>query len=281
MKISKANQILVSALRDLYDEREGEQIRSLFWEDLFHYYGGIDRILHTRELEKFDLALEQIRQQMPIQYVTSISHFYGLKLEVDTHVLIPRPETEELVYHVIQHSNSDDSWSVLDVGTGSACIAIALKNKRSAFDVTAIDVSNEALKIGRRNAERQEQKINFVQMDFLDPTARKGLAKYKLIVSNPPYISVDEKDKMSLSTLTFEPDQALFPDHEDVLIFYKTIAEFGKVHLEQEGRVVLECNEFNALEVRDIFENHHYSNVEMVKDMQGKDRILTATWQAS
>ena len=281
MKISKANQILVDALEDIYDVRESEQIRAIFWEDLFHYYGGIDRVLQSREIEKFDFALDQIKREMPIQYVTGISHFYGLKLEVDPHVLIPRPETEELVYHVIQHSKSGESWPVLDVGTGSGCIALALKNKRSTFDMTAIDVSTDALNIARRNAERQEQKINFVEMDFLDPKARKGLGLYRLIVSNPPYISVDEKDKMSVSTLNFEPDQALYPDHEDVLIFYKTIADFGQEHLEHGGRVALECNEFNAQEVRKIFNNRNYTNVELIKDMQGKDRILSATWEAS
>ncbi|GLR18289.1 peptide chain release factor N(5)-glutamine methyltransferase [Portibacter lacus] len=275
MKISNANIKLQKGLSELYDERESKQIAAIFWEDLFGYRNGIDRHLHTQEIETFESALKKLEQGMPIQYVTGISDFYNLRLMVNEKVLIPRPETEELVYEILNAKVAVGA-SVLDIGTGSGCIPVALKSKRVDFKMTAIDLSEGALKVAKRNAEKYELGIDFKCLDFLDRAAWQVLEKYDLIVSNPPYIPVSEKDRMSASTLAYEPEMALFPESDDEFIFYRQIAEFGKTHMNESGSIFLECNEFNAAGVKEIFEHSGYSQVNLLKDMQGKDRMLKA-----
>ncbi|MCL4105794.1 UNVERIFIED_CONTAM: hypothetical protein GTU68_028671 [Idotea baltica] len=215
---------------------------------------------------------------MPIQYVTGISDFYNLRLKVNEEVLIPRPETEELVYEILQAKIKMGAL-VLEIGTGSGCIPVVLKSKRPDFEITTIDLSLGALKVARENAEKYEQRINFKCLDFLDETTWENLESYDLIVSNPPYIPLSEKKVMTASTLAFEPEMALFPVSDDEFIFYRKIAKFGKQHLNNGGSIYLECNEFNAEGVKLILEKN-YEEVKIVKDMQGKDRMLIAKYNA-
>lgn len=272
MKIKEADSKLKSELALHFDEREVNAISKIFWDDLFGYRGGIDRYLHTKEIEIYQTALERLRQGEPIQYVTEVSYFYNTKLFVNRNVLIPRPETEELVHAVLSDEQAAGS-RVLDIGTGSGCIAIALKKKRSDFVVSAIDKSTEALQVARINAEKNEVKIRFSQMDFMSELAWENFGLFDLIVSNPPYVSQGEKSLMSKSTVKYEPDLALFPDHEDVLIFYKKIARFAKEHLAEKGRIYLECNEFNANQVAGLFDD-----AIILQDMQAKDRIVVVAY---
>lgn len=268
MKISEAKENLLKFLLELYEDREARNIAKIFWEDLFNYRGGIDRHLHTQELKTFDEAVLKLKNGEPIQYVTGVSYFYDLKLKVTKDVLIPRPETEELVYLMLSE-NLPLGSKVLDVGTGSGCIPVALKKKRSDFELVGIDKSPRALKIAKINAEKNEVQINFAEVDFLSELAWENYLLFDVIVSNPPYISKSERKDMSSSTLKFEPKMALFPEDGDVLIFYRKIADFAKEHLSESGRIFLECNEFNVQEVALLFKG-----ARIVKDMQGKDRFV-------
>ena len=276
MRISEANIKLNSVLSEHYDERECINIAKIFWDDLFRYRGGIDRHLHSREMKIYDAALVKLREGHPIQYVTGVSYFYNLKLKVNKDVLIPRPETEELVHLILSEKLPLES-RLLDIGTGSGCIAIALKKKRNDFLVQALDVSTEALRVGKINAEKNEVKVKFLQVDFLNELAWENFGLFDVIVSNPPYISRGEQAEMSTSALSFEPKMALFPASEDVLIFYRKIAEFAREHLAEGGKIYLECNEFNASEVLAIFKKKGYDKVDLRKDLQGKDRMLVVS----
>ena len=224
MKISKANKLLDEVLEYVDSDRESQNIKSIFWEDLFNYNGGLDRVLHTREIAVFEQALEKLRIKMPIQYVTGISYFYDIKLKVNEHVLIPRPETEELVHLVLMENKRDEKINVLDIGTGSGCIPISIKKNRVNFVTTGIDKSEEALDVARSNAERLELNVDFRQIDFLDTLQRSQLGKFDIIISNPPYVSHSEQHLMSDSTLRYEPDMALYPEGNDELVFYKKIS---------------------------------------------------------
>ncbi len=253
LNIKEANIALLSELTQLYDERESQNMSKIFWEDLFGYRGGIDRHLHTREIKLYEDAMQRLKEGEPIQYVTGISYFYNVKLDVNEHVLIPRPETEELVYAML-NDNLPLGAKILDVGTGSGCIPIVLKRKRGDFEIIAVDKSREAIQVAKMNAEKHEVKIKFMQMDFLSELAWENFGLFDVIVSNPPYISSTEKSVMSASTLKYEPDLALFPEDEDVLIFYKKIAAFANEHLATKGRIYLECNEYNVEEVAALFQ---------------------------
>lgn len=276
MKISAANTKLLQLLGDQYDPSEAERIARYFWEDVFNYKGGIDRVLHAKEIEIFDNAMSKFKEGRPLQYVTRISYFYDLKFYVDERVLIPRPETEELVHLVLKTLREEAALTVLDVGTGSGCIPITIKKKRPGFQVSGIDFSKDALAVSKINKERHEVDVKFSQLDFLNEEDWKELGSYDVIISNPPYISYGERPLMSTSTLKFEPEMALFPNHDDVLIFYRKLADFGLGHLNTGGQIFMECNEFNANDVFQIFHDKGYHEVEIINDLQGKDRILKA-----
>ncbi|WP_235298269.1 peptide chain release factor N(5)-glutamine methyltransferase [Portibacter marinus] len=271
MKISEADRELDEILSRGHDEREAVNIKKIFWEDLFNYKGGIDRALHTREMIVFRDAMRKLERGLPIQYVTEIAFFYNYRFEVNEAVLIPRPETEELVYKML---SDRVEGKVLDIGTGSGCIAVTIKCRRPNCDVEAIDVSSRAIEVAKRNAEKHDATIKFQNLDFLDEKSWFSLERYDVIISNPPYISRDEISEMSISTLEHEPAVALFPEDEDVLIFYKKIAAFGKDHILPGGKIYLECNEFNALEVKALFQENGYEKVEIEQDLQGKNRMI-------
>jgi len=273
MKISEGSRKLKIVLAERYEENEAENISKIFWEDLFNYKGGLDRSLHTKELVVFRNAIDKLEAGWPIQYVTNVAFFYNYKFHVNENVLIPRPETEELVYQLLSECRDG---RVLDIGTGSGCIAISVKCRRPGCEVDAIDISSAALEVAKTNAEKNEAGVKFLQLDFLNEDSWFSLVNYDNIISNPPYISEEEKEHMSASTLDHEPNIALFPNDDNILIFYEKIAKFGSKQLNAGGSIYLECNEFNAHQVKEIFEKANYPTVKLVKDMQGKDRILVA-----
>lgn len=276
MTISEADLILSNVLKDVYSSRETKQIGKIFWEDLFASRGGIDRVLHTQEVSRFNLAVEKLRLKMPIQYVTGVSYFYDVKLEVNENVLIPRPETEELVDLFLKENKHLETARILDVGTGSGCIPISIKKKCPQFEIHAIDISDRALALAKSNAERNEVRINFQEQDFLKEVNWDTLGMFDFIISNPPYIPDHEKAVMSESALLYEPNIALFSNDEDGLIFYKKLAKMGQSKLRSKGSLYVECNEFNAKEVVNTFADASYSDVSLIKDMQEKDRIVVA-----
>ncbi|MCC6843594.1 MAG: peptide chain release factor N(5)-glutamine methyltransferase [Saprospiraceae bacterium] len=238
------------------------------------YNSGICKNV-SKELPTFKQIVDDLASMVPVQYAIHESDFMGLVLYVDSSVLIPRPETEELTAWVSQKGGNNSTLKVLDVGCGSGCISIYLKKKHVHWKVTALDVSALALQVAKENATRVGVTIDFIQLDFL----KEGdliLDSFDIIVSNPPYISKEESNVMSTNTLAYEPEIALFPIGDDPLIFYKEIALFGKSHLKPEGEIYCELNEFLVLEIHEIFRLNGYRSIEIRNDMQGKSRMLKA-----
>jgi release factor glutamine methyltransferase len=224
----------------------------------------------------------------PMQYALNEAWFYGMKLFVNKNVLIPRPETEELVDWIIKdvqatgknvferkegEADETTQLKILDVGTGSGCIAMALKKTMPKAEVC--DISDEALDVARRNGSELDIRVDFVGVNFLDEAQRKQLPTVDIIVSNPPYIAEREKETMPFNVIDHEPHRALFVPNDDVLIFYKALMEFSKSRLYENGTVYMEIHEDSGSEVIKLFEREGYK-IELRKDMQGKDRMVKA-----
>lgn len=218
-------------------------------------------------------ALEDLNDHCPVQYVVGYEEFYGLKFNVNKHVLIPRPETEELVKWVLDdHAISKAPLSVIDFGTGSGCIAVSLKHNRPDWSVSGLDKSEEALKVAQSNALRHGVEVDFVENDLLDlkPMSRK----FDLVVSNPPYIRNSEKKLMHENVLRYEPDMALFVKDDDPLIFYRAIAEISKTLLNEKGCIYFEINEAFGNETVQMLKDYGYQDVELREDLFGKPRMV-------
>ncbi|MBC7949281.1 MAG: peptide chain release factor N(5)-glutamine methyltransferase [Chitinophagaceae bacterium] len=212
----------------------------------------------------------------PVQYVLNESWFCGLKFYVDKNVLIPRPETEELVEWVIANCKFPvDKLSILDIGTGSGCIPIALKRKIRKADVWSCDVSDAALEVAQKNAATLGAEVKFLQLDFLDGKQRDTLPSFDIIISNPPYIPEREKYKLQPNVIEYEPRTALFVPDQKPLIFYEALAVFGKNHLLADGSIYAEVHEDLGKEVAELFNANGYAT-ELKKDMQGRMRMIKA-----
>jgi len=220
----------------------------------------------------YQSALARVRVGEPVQYVVGSAHFFGHDFKVDPSVLIPRPETEELVQLVIESSTAYSAPVILDVGTGSGCIAISLAKQLPQAVVEGLDVSEEALKIARLNNIQMGTAVNFTQCDFLDDRSWMEFDEYDIIVSNPPYILKSESHLMN--TLDHEPHLALFVDSKiGVEQFYKKLALFAETHLLPGGQLFLEINQYSAPEIKDCLAQHGF-HTELFQDMQGNDRML-------
>jgi release factor glutamine methyltransferase len=220
--------------------------------------------------------IERIKGGEPVQYVVEKAYFYDRIFRVDDRVLIPRPETEELVGRIIADNKKARNLSIIDIGTGSGCIPVVLKHHLNDCKMHAVDVSEAALEVARENAELHKAEIVFYRLDFLDRNSWDRLPAINIIVSNPPYIQEKERDLMSVSVLNHEPLSALIPRHEDPLIFYRMLAEFGRLKLKLPGRVYAEINEFLPDQTVAIFQSQGY-DVELIQDLQGKNRIIIAS----
>jgi release factor glutamine methyltransferase len=230
-------------------------------------------------------------QHEPVQYVLNKAPFYGMELYVNSHVLIPRPETEELVEWIINdikalgkdvfirrpfEADKTDSLKIMDVGTGSGCIALALKKEMPKADVWGCDVSDEALTVARRNSSVLDIRVDFVALNFLDEAQRKQLPILDIIVSNPPYIPLKDKEGMHNNVVQYEPHTALFVPDDNAMLFYKAIADFSAAHLSENGCIYTEIHEALGEEVVQVFKEAGFKNVTLKKDMQGKDRMVKA-----
>lgn len=229
-------------------------------------------LVNESDLLKFNFALKDLIKQKPIQYILSTTSFFGLDFIVSQDVLIPRPETEELVDLIIKE-NPLFKDSLLDIGTGSGCIAIALKNKYSDAKVTAIDVSLNALQIAKRNAVKNNVEIQFIQADISDDNFNIN-QHFSIIVSNPPYIMEDEKQLMKANVLDYEPAQALFVPNDNPLLFYKTIAEFAKTNLVDGGKLYFEINETLGDVLLNYLNEQGFINCAIFNDLFGKPRFI-------
>ena len=210
----------------------------------------------------------------PFQYVIGECFFYNVILKTDKRALIPRPETEELVHQIISDFKNK-KIKLLDIGTGSGCIPIALKKENPSWDVYAVDVDEDALKLAKENAALNETSINFSKLDILDETSTQfqDNLNFDVIVSNPPYILESEASEMKSHVLDFEPHKALFVKN-DPLIFYKIILKFAKFNLSEDGFVYFEIHENYSNEVKNLILRNGFKNVEIISDLQGKDRIV-------
>ncbi|MDO9373720.1 MAG: peptide chain release factor N(5)-glutamine methyltransferase [Ferruginibacter sp.] len=236
-------------------------------------------ILPDHLSQQLNTALSDLLESKPIQYVLGEAYFFKMKLAVNEHVLIPRPETEELVQLVIddcQREQTGKEIAIIDIGTGSGCIAIALKKNISSAELTAIDVSAPALKLAEKNAQDQAVIIGFTQIDFLSVDEREPLQRFDVIVSNPPYIPLNEKEKLDKNVTAFEPATALFVPANDPLLFYREIASFGKTHLTEQGKIFVEIHENFASEVLSLFQET-YARVSIHNDLFGRPRMVTVS----
>ena len=270
---------LVDELSPLLGPSESASVARLVLEDVFGWRrGGRPRALDADEQLLAWATINRLKAGEPVQYVTGIADFYGLQLEVTPAVLIPRPETEELVEWILEEHPKDTLLTVVDLGTGSGCIPLALKARRPGWTCVGLDVSEDALAVARANAERLGLEVTFAHFDvLLNGTLPKDqLTKEPtdLLISNPPYIPPSERDRMSTSTLAHEPELALFVPEADPLLFYRRIAELGRTALATGGRLYFETNEFNNGEVVTLLEGAGYAAVERRKDMEGKWRIV-------
>ena len=289
MTIQLSYRQLLAQLYEIYDSREAANIADWVIE---HVTGQrkIERIVYkdlpvsAQQQQALQSITIELLQHKPVQYVLKEAWFCNMKLYVNENVLIPRPETEELVEWVgeevsgIRLQVSDDrNVSVLDIGTGSGCIAITLKKKTRNTDIYAIDISTEALKVAQQNAAQQNLEINYLQCDFLDKSKLEQLPVLDIIVSNPPYIQKSEEQTMAPNVLKYEPYIALFVPDEDALKFYKAIADFAETHLQLEGAIFVEINEALGQHVTNVFKDSGFKNVVLKKDRQGKDRMIKAS----
>jgi release factor glutamine methyltransferase len=270
-------------LKTIYNAREAENISDWVFENATHLKKWERRENKNQELKenvenKIEKYLHQLLIHKPVQYVLNEAWFYKMKFFVDENVLIPRPETEELVEWIIsdlKNENNSKPTNIIDIGTGSGCVPIALKKELPHLNITAIDVSEKALAVANKNAENLNATIHFLQINFLDENEWKRLQSCDIIVSNPPYIPTSEKEILSKNVTDFEPAVALFVKNNDPYIFYKKISEFAKTHLNESGKIYVEVHEEYANDIKVIFENAGYLS-EIKKDIYGKNIMVKA-----
>lgn len=277
MTSKHAFELLKNELASLYEKREAENIadwvlENIMQEKRWERNRNLSPMTQSQQ-ELFEKYRKELLNFRPVQYVLHEAFFYGMKFFVDENVLIPRPETEELVDHVIKENPT--AKSILDIGTGSGCIPVALKKKISSAEVSAVDVSEGALKVALKNAEINQVKINFSTLDILNQKEWDTLPSFEIIVSNPPYVTPQEKSTLSPNVVNFEPSVALFVPENDPLLFYKVIFHFAQQKLNPGGKVYLEVNESYARDVSDYFEKNGW-RAEILRDMYGKERMVKA-----
>ncbi len=259
-----------------------EEIDS-FFNILAEIYYGVKRIqlatnpdLAINNPEKILKALAKLKKEQPIQYITGQTEFYGMPFKVNEGVLIPRPETEELVEWLLKKAKPGEPINILDVGTGSGCIAISLAKHLPQAKVFAIDISPKALMVAKLNAELNEVKVLFKEADILTLKTWSEPVKFDFIVSNPPYVREKEKQYMKPNVLDNEPHLALFVKDEDPLLFYKTITDFAINNLNESGVLFFEINEFLGKAMIDLLRHKNFQNIELKQDIFKKDRMIKA-----
>jgi len=282
MKLGELRNYFNTELFQIYPKEELDSFFVILSEkylDLsrFRIAMQIDLEITKTILEKFISAVKNLKEYMPIQYIIGETNFFGLSIIVNKDTLIPRPETEELVEWILEDQNKKKTKkpkgvTILDIATGSGCIAIALAKNLPNSKITALDISDGALKISIQNALLNKVDIEFIHQDILKIESLS--IKYDIIVSNPPYVRELEKKFMQQNVLNYEPAIALFVKDEDPLLFYRTIAKIAEDHLTKEGFLYFEINEYLASDLISLLKNMGFRNVMVKKDIFGKDRML-------
>ncbi|MEN8120059.1 MAG: peptide chain release factor N(5)-glutamine methyltransferase [Bacteroidota bacterium] len=280
-KISKS---FKTELKDIYPEREIQ----VFVEILLEFYAGLsktdlivksDKTLDQTVSQQVEGALIRLKKTEPIQYIIGETEFFDLKLKVNPSVLIPRPETEELVHWIIENHKNTKKIGILDIGTGSGCIPLALKSNLLDAEVFGSDISEKALETAKGNAEINNLDVSFMHLDILKVENDKNLGEFDVIVSNPPYVRELEKELMHKNVLENEPHLALFVDDDDALLFYEAIVRFAKEHLKKHGHLYFEINEAYGNEMKKFLLENNYQDIELKKDINGKDRMIKGVKQ--
>jgi release factor glutamine methyltransferase len=267
-------------LTSIFDEKEIESFFYIILE-AFHELKRVDLVLNpnleldTIQLLQWETVLSQLKEQKPIQYILGETEFFGLPFYVNENTLIPRPETEELVQWILsnnQITKSTNQLKILDIGTGSGCIAISLAKNLSNASVFAIDVSEKALATAKKNAELNEVKVTFIERNILETDDLKQ--QFDIIVSNPPYVRNLEKQEIHKNVLEYEPHLALFVEDNDALLFYRKITELATKNLSKNGQLYFEINQYLGKEMVELLEKYNFENIELKKDIYGNDRMI-------
>lgn len=268
-----------NCLQDIYPAGEIKALTRIILEEVCQY-SLTDILLHkssilsTSKHQEIETILQRLKRNEPIQYILGHTKFYGININVAPGVLIPRPETEELV-ELILKENEKLKGNILDIGTGSGCIALALAKFLPESRVEGWDISHEALNIAARNARQNGIEVSFHLKDILNLNTEE-IPQYELIVSNPPYICEKEKKEMERNVLDYEPHLALFVKDSDPLLFYRKIAEAGKSILKPGKNLYFEINALFGKETQEMIETYDYTDVHIYKDISGKDRFISA-----
>lgn len=287
MQLKALKSYFLNSLKGYYPN---EEIESFFFiaTEFYLDYKRIDVNLNANEAVKaesynqFQDLIEQLKTYKPIQYVLGETEFFGLPFKVSESVLIPRPETEELVDWIIKsHSELVEEFAkkpmtILDIGTGSGCIAISLAKNVPNAKVYALDVSKEALTIAQQNVEQNNADVTFVNANVLELKDELDDLKFDIIVSNPPYVRELEKELMHDNVLKYEPHLALFVDDDNALVFYKAITELSKVLLKENGLLFFEINEYLGAQMKTLLAEYQFQNIELRQDINQKDRMTKA-----
>ena len=280
-------------LSTLYDAQEIESFFYLILE-CFHNKKRIDLALDpimdmdAMQLLRWESVLSELKKEKPIQYILGETEFYGLPFLVNENTLIPRPETEELVEWIIKSTKYEiqsTKLRILDIGTGSGCIAISLAKNFPNAEVSAIDVSEKALATAKKNAEINKVEVDFINVDILKindlvelPTSNFQLpTQFDIIVSNPPYVRNLEKAEIKSNVLEYEPHLALFVEDTDALLFYRKIAQLAQQNLSENGKLFFEINQYLGKETVELLEDLGFKNIELKKDIYGNDRMIRST----
>ncbi|MEL1243940.1 peptide chain release factor N(5)-glutamine methyltransferase [Flavobacterium sp. DGU11] len=279
MKLKDYRTSFLEKLTPLYDAMEAESFFNIALEELKGWKRidlamNPDAVLKDDEIIQWNNVLEQLEKHKPIQYIFGRAHFYGLEFEVDENTLIPRPETEELVEWIIKENEYKGQIKILDIGTGSGCIAISLAKNLPDAEVFAIDVSEKALAVAKKNAGTNGVTVKFLLQDILEAVSLPDT--FDIIVSNPPYVRELEKAEINPNVLEYEPHLALFVTDSDPLLFYRKIALLAKSGLTENGRLYFEINQYLGNETVEMLEEYKFSEVTLKKDIYGNDRMVSA-----
>ena len=275
--------IYLGELKPLFGENEALQMLNILIEHFFSLTRSqqalnINYRLNESEMLSLHNAVKELKKNRPVQYITGETEFYGLRFLVNSLVLIPRQETEELVDLIVKNEKSE-GLKVLDIGTGSGCIAISIAKTLYNPKVSALDISVSALAVAQNNAEINTVEVNFIEEDILN-ISQNTETQFDIIVSNPPYVKMSEKELMQPNVLEYEPHLALFVEDDNPLKFYKAIVNYASENLKIKGRLYFEINEALGKDVSELTKAADFENVEIHLDINGKERMLSASKSA-
>jgi len=293
MTLENKINIIKLELKNYYDINEINSFINIIFDKLLslskiEIHSNKNIIIDDKIEKKINQIIDDLKNEKPIQYIFGETEFFDLKFEVNKNVLIPRPETEELIdwiisnTHPLTQNERVNNINILDIGTGSGCIAISLAKNLPNANVYAIDISENALEIAKKNALKNKVKIIFAKYDILSDmnlfSKNKTLGEkqifFDIIVSNPPYVRELEKKMMSKNVLNYEPETALFVENSNPLIFYDKICNFANKYLKPKGKIYFEINEYLSKEMIELIKNHNFTNIELKKDINNKDRMI-------